>query len=475
MLFLVASSLLATGVNAADLFSPFPDAELKEKSVRHYTHFPAIIGSEKGTLITRDVGGRLSRYAYALPPSYDTSNVLNNYRAQINMLGGEILFSCEGEKACGNPKRVIWPIIQPKDQISKNAPAIIVARIPSATKPITVSVFSARWSKGVGLQVDVLEEIPEPLDLIVTNTSYLDSEPEVITFNDLSQKDIEGSADHPMIQRLPGAWIQDYVHLGFGEARLLTGFNKRQPQIVSQEGKVTDIQYQLPRQYSEYEVYANYHSALTKLGFKPSFRCKGKEECGREASLNEPLKALAQIGNDESQHYGLYKLERPEGDVHVMVYVIGFKGGLWGELRIVEETELVDDRVVIDLDGLTDKMAQEGHVALDGLLFEFDSDKMLPESEAVMDTLATYLKANPNGAFYVVGHTDDKGAKGYNQKLAEKRANAVVKVLTHNHQIPKKQLTAAGVGEYAPVANNLNEDGQKQNRRVELVLRSDEK
>ncbi|MDD1779980.1 DUF4892 domain-containing protein [Enterovibrio sp. ZSDZ35] len=477
----LSASLLATAVfsvasaQASDLFSPLPDAKESKEGSRHYTRIPIIVGSENGKLVTEEVGGRLKRYAYELPPSYEPFHLINNYRAQVNMLGGEILFSCEGEEKCGDTKRQIWPVIKPVDSISRDDPAILVARIPSETKPVIATIFSVTRKKKTALQVDVLEEIPEPLDLVIVDEKYLNSAPEVITFKDLSHKDKRGSADHPMIKRLPGAWIQDYTQHGYGETLLLTGFDKKKPIITQQAGKVTDIGYNLPRQYSEYEVFANYHAALTKLGFKPSFRCKGKEGCGKESEFNGKLKALIDIGSDESQHYGLYKLERPEGNVHVMVYVLGYVNGLWSELRIVEETQLVDDRVVIDLEGLTDKMAQEGHVALDGLLFEFDSDKMLPEAKPVLDILATYLKAHPDWAFYVVGHTDDKGTQSYNQKLAEKRASAVVKTLVQEYQIPRSQLEASGVGEYAPVANNLNEDGQKQNRRVELVLRSDKK
>lgn len=109
------------------------------------------------------------------------------------------------------------------------------------------------------------------------------------------------------------------------------------------------------------------------------------------------------------------------------------------------------------------------------MLFEYDSDRMLPESDDVLETLATYLKQHQDWQFYVVGHTDDKGTQPYNEKLATKRATAVVSALTKQFKIPRKQLAAQGVGEYSPVANNQNEDGRKQNRRVELVLRSDSK
>ncbi|USH04731.1 DUF4892 domain-containing protein [Grimontia kaedaensis] len=466
-------TLLVTTASAGELFSAPPESELKERTVQHYTKFPLVIALEKGKLIVQQQGGRLTRLGYKLQPEHEPFHLKNNYKAQIEALGGEILFECE-EKACGRVKN-LYQLLEPNDTISKTAPAFLVAKLSDDTKPIYLSVLSATRKQHTSLQVDVLEVIEEPLDLISVDKAYLSAPAEVLTFEDKSGKDRQGSKDHPMVQRLPGAWIVEYTQLGFGRSKVLTAVTeKREHQIVALDGKITDIGYKLPRQYSEYEAFANYQSALSKLGFIPQFRCEGKE-CGDEDKLHEGLNTLIHIGNEKDQFYGLYKLDRPEGNVYAMVYVIGFSGGLWGELRVIEETELKDDRLVIDLEGLTDKIAQTGHVALDGLLFEFDSDQMLPESKAVINTLATYLKAHPDWKFYVVGHTDDKGSESYNQKLADERAKSVVKVLTSEYQIPKRQLVAKGVGEYAPVANNLNEDGQKQNRRVELVLRSDTK
>lgn len=58
----------------------------------------------------------------------------------------------------------------------------------------------------------------------------------------------------------------------------------------------------------------------------------------------------------------------------------------------MEETQLKDDRVGINLAALTDQIEAKGHVALEGLLFEYDSDKLLPEALPVVEVLASYLK-----------------------------------------------------------------------------------
>jgi outer membrane protein OmpA-like peptidoglycan-associated protein len=68
----------------------------------------------------------------------------------------------------------------------------------------------------------------------------------------------------------------------------------------------------------------------------------------------------------------------------------------------------------------------------------------------------------------VEGHTDNQGSAAANQSLSEKRAQAVVAWLSA-HDVPAGRLTAKGLGQAQPVADNSTEDGRAKNRRVELV------
>ncbi|QYJ98265.1 DUF4892 domain-containing protein [Shewanella alkalitolerans] len=451
-------------------FQPLPEAKLNKQDERHYTPFDLVIGVDKSSYQTQTVAGQLKRVNYKLPSSYMASHAVNNYKAQIEKLGGTILFECQ-EKGCGDDHKLSKQIA-PLNNIPKQTPALLTAKLALAKKQLYLSVYSASWIHDTGLQMDIVEVIDEPLDLLATNQAYLTSEVSQSEFKDRSNRDTQNSKDHPMIARLPGAFIQEYQQQGYTQTLVFDGVEQGQHKIKTLEGKVTDIAYNLPRGYSEYEVDANYKAALEKLGFVRGFHCQGLA-CGKKQLIERRIKTLIQIGPDDNQYYSLYRLDRPEGAVHAMVYITGFSGGLWGEIKVVEETKLIDDRVVIDLEGLKDKIAQQGHVALDGLLFKFNSDQMLPEADEVITTLATYLKSHPKQHFYVVGHTDDQGKQGYNKGLSEQRAKAVVATLTQSHGINKAQLSPMGVGEYVPVANNLDEAGRQRNRRVELVLRSD--
>lgn len=470
-LLLATSIIFCVEASAQELiFKPFSDANVDKKIQRHYTRYPLVTAFNNNKFTTKEVSGKLTRISYKIPVSYEPTHVINNYKAQIIKLGGILLFEC-AEKKCGK-KSKLQQQIRPLNTTPKDHPALLTAKLVLNKKELYFSLYSSNWKRAASLQLDIVEVISEPLDLIKVNQTYLSSDIVQVQFKDRSSKDKRGSIDHPMMDRLPGAYITDYQQFDFGQTTVISAMNKKEYQLEALEGRITDISYNLPRNYSEYEVNANYKMALTQLGFTSIFNCQAKE-CGKRTKVYQRIKTLANNGRDDSQFYSLYSLERAEGRMHAMVYIIGYSNGLSAELRLIEETKLVDDRVIIDLEGLINKMADSGHVALDGLLFKFDSDEILPEAKPVVKIVATYLKSHPNQRFYVIGHTDDKGKQSYNQVLADKRARAVVKQLTSEHQVSKTQLSPKGIGEYSPVANNTNPAGQKLNRRVELVLRSD--
>ena len=78
------------------------------------------------------------------------------------------------------------------------------------------------------------------------------------------------------------------------------------------------------------------------------------------------------------------------------------------------------------------------------------------------------LKAKPELAIRIEGHTDDMGGDAFNQTLSDKRANAV-KARLMSAGIADDRLQAVGKGAVAPIASNATDIGRAQNRRVELV------
>jgi chemotaxis protein MotB len=74
----------------------------------------------------------------------------------------------------------------------------------------------------------------------------------------------------------------------------------------------------------------------------------------------------------------------------------------------------------------------------------------------------------------VEGHTDDDPISRTNMEdnwdLSTKRATAVVRILQDEYNVDPKRMTAAGRGEYIPVADNATEAGQAKNRRTRIVI-----
>lgn len=123
-----------------------------------------------------------------------------------------------------------------------------------------------------------------------------------------------------------------------------------------------------------------------------------------------------------------------------------------------------------------DKVPEVGvAVILDNVYYAFNKATVLEESYAALDKLAEMLKANPNVAIEISGHTDSKGADDYNMKLSEARAQSVVDYLA-SQGIDTSRLVAKGYGETKPIAPNTNPDGsdnpegREKNRRTEFKV-----
>lgn len=110
---------------------------------------------------------------------------------------------------------------------------------------------------------------------------------------------------------------------------------------------------------------------------------------------------------------------------------------------------------------------------LTGVTFKAGSAELVPSSLKTLDAAIAGLKRNPKAKVEVQGHTSSEGGEEYNQKLSEDRANAVRDYMIRRG-IAEARLTARGYGYSVPKADNDSEAGRKQNRRIELVVTSEE-
>jgi OOP family OmpA-OmpF porin len=116
------------------------------------------------------------------------------------------------------------------------------------------------------------------------------------------------------------------------------------------------------------------------------------------------------------------------------------------------------------------------HVALTAsTLFGFDKATLTPEGKAairkeVEDWRGSY--ETEKIAITLTGYTDSVGSEAYNQKLSERRANAVRNFLVDDLDVKPENITVIGKGEADPVASNATREGRAQNRRVEMDVKA---
>jgi len=108
-------------------------------------------------------------------------------------------------------------------------------------------------------------------------------------------------------------------------------------------------------------------------------------------------------------------------------------------------------------------------IILRGVNFDFDKASIRPDAADILNEGARILKDEPGVDVSVGGHTDAIGTDDYNQRLSERRAQAVRDYLV-GQGISAGRLSTSGFGEAKPVATNESEEGRAQNRRVELNI-----
>jgi outer membrane protein OmpA-like peptidoglycan-associated protein len=100
--------------------------------------------------------------------------------------------------------------------------------------------------------------------------------------------------------------------------------------------------------------------------------------------------------------------------------------------------------------------------------FDFNKATLKPEGKEKLDDVVREMKADPRIKALVEGHTDSIGSEAYNQKLSERRANAVADYM-ESKGIDSSRITTKGWGKTKPVASNKTKEGRAQNRRVEIT------
>ena len=127
-----------------------------------------------------------------------------------------------------------------------------------------------------------------------------------------------------------------------------------------------------------------------------------------------------------------------------------------------------------DEDGCPDK----GNVILEGnnliilqkIKFKTASAEILPESNPILDAVATTIVHHPEFSLLEVGgHADERADEQYNLRLTQDRVNSVMAALVQRG-VGRDKLRSKGYGEYCPEDPGHNDAAWEKNRRVEFKI-----
>jgi outer membrane protein OmpA-like peptidoglycan-associated protein len=146
------------------------------------------------------------------------------------------------------------------------------------------------------------------------------------------------------------------------------------------------------------------------------------------------------------------------------------------EQKARKDAEIVAAGALADFDKLSAKADARGLIiTLSGsVLFASNASTLLPAAQEQLNQVADALLTTKDRKLTIEGHTDSQGSSGYNQELAQRRADAVRSYLI-SRGYSSDLIQAVGIGEDRPVTTNDNAEGRANNRRVEIVVTNSSK
>lgn len=200
------------------------------------------------------------------------------------------------------------------------------------------------------------------------------------------------------------------------------------------------------------------------------------------ASAAEPVKGYIKSGTGKNivkstgsecvrtgQKYTYEYLEECGYEVVETEKVVTEQVGGEKEIAVVEQQAVIRGDEV-----LAETEVELVRVVISDVQFPFNSAELTPQFKAEIDNIVTALDPHRPllrdniEEIVITGHTDSTGPAAYNQRLSERRAQAVADYLVNDHDFRPDHIIVKGLGEGEPIADNSTEMGRKRNRRVEL-------
>ncbi|MBQ4827989.1 OmpA family protein [Alteromonas sp. MMG017] len=308
-----------------------------------------------------------------------------------------------------------------------------------------------------------------------------------LVINETLANDIKAS-DYPGIGRFPNANIKQYSNASYAKGLLpLTANSYENPSEFKKQkvaGDRTTIIYDVPSDTNATvsEVLYSLEAGLKKQGFDVHLSCLAEsqfEECGyflhqqivTEKTAKSRFQSFKNFYNLNKATVGMLSATKGAESVWMVVAKSVYSPNIQYAVDVFKQSDLQLKEMVLTSGKIAKDVHESGRAVLSGIYFEYNSATLTEQSDSSMEAIASYVKANANSAFYIVGHTDTKGSYQYNISLSQARADAVKAALVERFKVKGTQLTSVGIGFVSPATENNTDTGRAKNRRVEIVLK----
>lgn len=128
----------------------------------------------------------------------------------------------------------------------------------------------------------------------------------------------------------------------------------------------------------------------------------------------------------------------------------------------------------LPVETLAARLLEKGSFVLRDIDFTVGSTTLDDQQSVELAALASLLADRPTLRIAIVGHTDTAGGLDVNIAVSRARAQSVRTRLIDTYGVDPERIEAEGMGYLAPIASNLTAEGREANRRVEVILISED-
>jgi len=197
-------------------------------------------------------------------------------------------------------------------------------------------------------------------------------------------------------------------------------------------------------------------------------------------SSGEKIRSISRgeiIGNYISAALEKGGTEHSKGSNFLVFSVPRKDGGqTWAKLIVSSSDytlEIIDEKPLVPVlsfgaEELKKVLDSEGRIAVYGINFAVDSDRLQLGAEKVLAEFVKLMTLYRDLKIEIQGHTDNTGVAQHNLDLSSRRAETVKKIMVL-YGIESSRLVSKGYGMTKPIESNDTEEGRAKNRRVELV------